>query len=216
MYIIDDTYFQRELAIPNTNDTSSKASEELEQYIDEKCRLLILNVLPLVLVNEFDDLLVNGILPNAPETPVKWLNMVYGCEYELGGKTLKWNGLRYEQGTYKSSLLAEFTFYHWLKDNQSYVSGVGESKGNPKGATLVNSTQRLVTVWNRFVKAYQCDLMGNYPFFYDYTFNYQFYYPIYEHHTNDSVSFIQFLNDNAEDYPNVTPKHYALQNQLGL
>lgn len=71
------------------------------------------------------------------------------------------------------------------------MTGLGDTKGNPKGSSLVNPTQRFVNVWNEFVERYQgC--------------------------SNPKVSLLQFVSDNSTDYTSENKKLFELKNQLGL
>lgn len=216
MYIIDDTYFQGDIQIPNIDEADSKSLMELERIIDEKCRLFMYNVLGDVLFQEFDALLINGILPTTPVT--KWTKLIYGESYEIDGKQLKWDGICSEMGTAKTSLLADYVYTFFLKESNTFLSGVGEMKGESRGALMVNSTQRYVGIWNRFVKKYQSDLCGNiFDFnFRNYFFDYQFFYPTYERHGNNTVSLVQYLTDHPDDFPNLSLPYFHIENQLGL
>ena len=53
MYIIDESYFKRELSIPNINETLSDAKDNLQGFIDDKVRLLLQNSLGYQLFKEF-------------------------------------------------------------------------------------------------------------------------------------------------------------------
>lgn len=220
MYLIDETYFQRDLSIPNINETGTKVYKELEEFIDEKLRLLVRDFLSIDLVQDLENSLVNGLLPkNDPLIPIKWTNLVYGCEYQRDGKTLKWNGLCVELGTSKSSLLADYVYCAYLEYKNSILYGVGEIKGDAKVATSVNSTQRLVTIWNTFVEKYQSDGHGSLFYPYGRWENINYCYPViidYRHHNYSGVSLLQFLTDNPTDYPDVKPKFFNLKNSLGL
>jgi len=213
MYIIDDTYFQapkREVA--NLEEADSKAFTQLELLIDEKCRLLLLSFLSVEQAQELDALLVNGIFPEPPTgIDQKWIDLVNGKTYEKNGVDLVWTGLIYEKGTYKGSLLADYVYYYWLTENVSYMTGVGDAKGNPKGANLVNPTQRVVNIWNDFVRAYQT--VWSYSNGYNW-FNYNLYPECYRQNTEASL--IQFLQDHNEVYPNQNRQFFEVKNQLGL
>lgn len=214
MYIIDDTYFQGDKSTPNIDEADSKSLTELERLIDRLCRQFMYDVLGDVLSAELGSLLANGILP---ETPVsKWTKLIYGDNYELDGKQVKWDGICVKQGTYKSSLLADYVYTFYLTESNTFLSGVGEMKGEARGAMMVNSTQRYVTIWNEFVKGYQSDLCGNIFDFRNYFLDYQFYYPRYERPINRSVSLVQYLTDHSDDFPNLSLPYFEIKNQLGL
>ena len=212
-YLIDETYFQRELFVPNADDQDRSAYNELQQFIDDKARLLLKEVLGYALFKDLDDNITDGNLDSG--APQKWLDLVNGKEYTKDGYTYYWQGLLITEGAFKKSLLANYVFYHWLYYNQSTMSGVGEVVLNAKNAININSTQRLTSVWNEFVDMYQgkqtkythseyrrngikvIDWLGN--------------------NTNDYYSsLIMFLSDNEEDYPDAPLKMYKTINQFGL
>lgn len=214
MYIINDTDFQApKREIPNLDEADSKAFAELELLIDEKCRLLLLDFLTVEQFQDLDSYLVDGMFPEDAQpnpllpdyVPQKWIDLVKGAEYTKNDVKLIWNGLRYSKGTYKGSLLADYVYYFWLETQASYMTGVGDAKGQPKGAVLVNPTQRLVSTWNDFVKAYQLI-----PNWFDFS-----YCPFFYRH-NYEVSLIQFLSDRNDIYPNDNRKFFEVKNQLGL
>ncbi len=215
MYIIDDTYFQSpKRVIPNLDEADSKSFAELERIIEEKCRLLFTYFMTPEQIQEFESYLDDDYLFPEDTTgiPQKWIDLVNGTTYTLNDVSLVWNGLTYSKGTYKGSLLADYVYYYWLTENVSYMTGVGDAKANPKGANLVNPTQRIVTVWNEFVKQYQSDLYGNW----------HLRFPIYWGWDDrcarggNEVSLFQFLSDHNEDYPNENRRFFEIKNQLGL
>ena len=212
-YIIDETYFQRELYVPNAGELNSGALEELTQFIDEKSRLCLKEVLGYSLFKDFDSNMSYGNIEGT--APVKWLNLVNGVEYTIDGKSYKWQGLKVEEGAFKRSLLANYTFYYWLEFNQSRMSGVGEVVLTAKNAVNVNPTQRLVKVWNEFVDMYQGSEYINTPStYYKGSVKVTDYYSGSDN--SDFVSLLQFLSDNDTDYLDAPLKMYRKQNQLGI
>jgi len=216
MYIIDDTYFQApKREVPNLDEADSKSFAELEMIIDDKCRLLFTYFLTPEQITQFESYLVSGIFPtDTTGIPQKWIDLVNGTTYQKNDVSLVWKGLIFERGTYKGSLLADYVYSFWLESQVSYMTGVGDSKANPKGANLVNPTQRYVGTWNEFVKAYQSDY-GRGWVDYDYTMS-RIYPWFWEYRQNQEVSLIQFLQDNETDYPNDNRKFFEVKNQLGL
>jgi hypothetical protein len=199
MYIIDDTFFQypnRE--IPNLNEADSNAFSELERLIDSECRLFMRNFLTDAEVVDFDRCLVGGLFPTVTTgIPQKWIDLVNGKG--------DWKGLVYTLGTSKNSLLADYVYYHYLVNEASYMTGVGEVRANAKGSMNVNPTQRIVRVWNEFVLQYQQGMPNSY-------------------YTNRVVpsgcyySLLQFLVDNSNVYEAnyATMTEFKFKNQLGL
>lgn len=148
MYIINETYFQApKREIPNLNEADSRSFVELELLIDEKCRLLLLNFLTFEQFSELNSYLLNGLFPAITTgIPQKWTDLVIGKG--------NWKGLIYSKGTAKSSLLSDYVYYHYLIENVSYMTGIGDTKASSKGAISVNPNQRAVSVWNEFVEQY--------------------------------------------------------------
>ena len=212
-YIIDASYFQREYYIPNVDELNSSALDDISLFIDDKVRLCLQNALGYTLWADLDSNITNGKLNVG--APAKWQNLVNGTTYVKDGKTFAWNGLIYQSGAFKSSLLTPYVFYHWLEYNQSKVTGIGEVVVNSKNAINVNSNQRLTSAWNSFVKQYQDGI---------YEFAYDRYYRMgikvvdwYGNNTNNQfVSLIQFLNDNETDYPDASLIKYKYKNELGI
>tara|TARA_R110000782_G_scaffold72273_3_gene144783 strand:- start:475 stop:1119 length:645 start_codon:yes stop_codon:yes gene_type:complete len=212
-YLIDETYFQRELFVPNADDTDRSAYTELQEFIDNKSRLLLKEVLGYTLFKDLDQNITNGILDAG--APQKWLNLVNGVEYVKDGYTYYWEGLLVQEGAFKKSLLANFVFYHWLYYNQSTMSGVGEVVLNAKNATNINSTQRLTSVWNEFVNMYQ-GKQTKYTYS-EYRRNGIKVIDWVGNNTNDYYSsLIMFLSDNEETYAKAPLKMYHTINQFGL
>lgn len=215
MYIIDLTNFIREFYVPNLNEMDSDNATSLESYIDKYARLLLQKLLGYELFKDFDSYVVSGVLPNT--APQKWKDLVNGKEYtNSSGKLVKWQGLTYTDGAFKSSILTPFVYYAWLKDCVTAMTGTGEKVIDAQNATSVNSTQRLVTVWNNFLNDYQGDVLNYSPCN-------KYYHngiPVYDYFTGNStqdyVSLIQFIKDNETDYPDAQLQLYKPQNQLGL
>lgn len=226
MYIINGTHFQApKREIPNLDEADSKSFAELERIIDEKCRLLLLDFLTVEQFQELDSYLVNGLFPEDAQpdpllpgyVPQKWIDLVNGVTYQVNNFTLKWNGLIYSLGISKQSLLADYVYSFWLESQASYMTGVGDAKGQPKGSVLVNPTQRYVNTWNDFVIAYQSDMCGRFHYgWFDYGFVWNVSEPYYNVLKSNEVSLMQFLSDKNEIYPNDDRKFFEVKNQLGL
>jgi hypothetical protein len=208
MYLINEANFTRELSIPNLTSSQSGNATELGYYGDEKPRLLLQMSLGNVLFSQLDSQVTNGVLDN--DADQKWLNLVNGCEYD--GKV--WRGLNYEEGSFKVSLLAYFTFWNWLNDSNS-----NNYQTQVKNAENINPTSTMVNIWNRFLEMYQgLNNFNNLPrvsnvngaIFVDY----------YQGGTNSNyVNLLQFLQDNATDYPDAqlyTFENISNSNSLGL
>ena len=212
-YIVDETYFVRKYLVPNSGELNSGAYEELQGYIDSKARLCLKDVLGYELFKDFDSNVTDGNIDAG--APQKWLDLVNGVEYTLDGTLYRWNGLKEIDGAFKESLLTPFIFYHWLYDNASKMSGVGEVVINAKNAINVNSTQRLVSTWNEFIGSYQTGYNNYSPSAY-YHRGIKVIDWVGNNTNNDYVSLIKFLSDNDTDYADASLKLYKPMNQLGI
>jgi hypothetical protein len=212
MYIIDQTYFTRDLSIPNIKEMQTEAYDNLDSFVDEYVRQLLRDALGVEIFNELDSYVIGGVFDET-DAPQYIIDLVNGKEYVKSGTIYKWVGLISTQGVFKKSLLANYIYYKWLQSNFSTQSGVGEVTINPQNANLVNPTQKIVSVWNTFLLMYQ-NLNTCYPHVY------------YKGHTqvidwlginaNTEVSLIQYLNDNDTNFSTAALRVYEYQNQLGL
>jgi len=214
MYIIDETYFNGGFEIPNVLELNSDAKDNLEAVVNDKSRLFLQEALGYTEFEDLDQYVVNGVF-DENIAPQKWLDFVNGKEYTLNGNTYKWQGLIYLQGSLKKSILTDFCYYYWLEEKQSQMVGVGEIVLDAKNANRVNSTQRLVRVWNEFVEKNQkqCNSVINGAISFVKGVRFTDY---YSGSSNRYVSLVKYLEDNKEDYPSANPRLYETINQLGL
>lgn len=209
MYLIDTSYFVREYSIPNINELQSETATNFGYYIDDKVRLFLQQTLGYANFNDLDGNITDGVLGGG--APQKWLDLVNGTEYTKGGKTLKWNGLLYTNGTFKKSLLTPYVFHEWLRENATTNTGQVIDTANMQRLSL---TPRLTDVWNAFVYQYQKDRRNYLPKvkqegnakYIDFLFE-----------SNDNyVSMLRFLQDNSDSYDPITYKLFPIVNNFGL
>lgn len=161
MAIIDNTYFEKGYAyIPNNKNInaspsgSPSVSSELDFFIDEYERELLINALGVTLYNE-----LQTELPTP--TAQKWIDLVDGKDYTISSKTKRWNGLK---GANMQSLIMFYVFCQYLRnDNSTYLTtGIGQSTAN--NAERSDPSPKYVKSWNLFLRQYQGDLYYNdYP-----------------------------------------------------
>ena len=213
MYLIDASYFNREIAIPNVNELQGNANTELTEFIDGKVRLLLQEVLGYDLFTNLDGDIASGVLKvNAQQ---RWIDLVNGATYTKNDKQYRWKGLIYTEGTFKNSLLADYVYHFWLESKLTDMTGVGEVAQASKNAVSVNSTQRLVTIWNRFVKAVNGgDSYGRLGKKYWHNGV-----PIYDYSNAEKSMYVDlftFLKDNQANYPDAPFACFEYKNQFGL
>jgi hypothetical protein len=209
MYLIDGTYFTRELSIPNVNEMQTEVSDNLEMLVDEKVRLFLQVILGFELYTDLDDNITNGVLDaNAPQ---KWKDLVNGKDYTDGSK--RWDGLLQTYGTYKKSLLANYVFYYWLSGNTTSVSGVGEVNIKAKNAVNVMPNQRLSTVWNGFIEMYQGTRTTKFA---TVERGHGAIYMDWQQTQIETVPLTTFIRDHISEYSNALLPVFPLANKYGL
>lgn len=210
MYLIDESYFNGIINVPNLNEPRGE-SVGLSNCVNDKVRLFLENLLGYENFKELDSFILDGKLKD--DAPEKWKNLVYGCEFEKGDTKYYFKGLLEKSSYLNKSLLAYYSFYHWHTDEYTQVVGTGEVSLNGKNATNVNPTPRLVRVWNDFVNMHQGSSY-NRP-------------NIYTHcgvkvsdylgsSNSNYVSLIEFLNHNSEIYKGFLNIRFDIINQFGF
>lgn len=209
MLYIDNTYFIKQLSVPNTAEPTSDASIELELSIDRYVSQFLKETLGNVLYSDLKANTTDGEL--IPLAPQKWINLVDGCNYTKDGTVYTWQGLKYTDGAFKVSLLANYVYLSQYQTTTNTMMGQVALDG--KNGILADSTPHLVEIWNEFVEMYQgyynCNPIQYYrngALFVDYFGNRE----------SGYVSYIQFLKDNETDYPNVPANVIEYKNSLGL
>ena len=210
MYIVDNTYFIKKLSKPNIEEHGSPQRIELESSIDRYARQFLQETLGNVLFSDLDTNTTDGVLNLG--APLKWLNLVNGCNYTVGDKTYTWKGLIYEEGTFKESILA---YYVYLNDYQTTVNTqLGQIVLEGKNSMNQNPTEHITGIYNDFVEMYQGSSCYEPSIYYKNNLLIKDY--AYGNTNSGYVSYLQFLTDNATDYPDITAGYLKLQNRFGL
>lgn len=209
MLYIDKTYFTKQLSVANTEEPTSDATAELNSSIDRYVSQFLKLTLGNVLFSELKSYTTDGELDIS--APQKWKNLIDGCDYVIDGTTYTWQGLRYTEGAFKVSLLANYVYVNQFNTNIN--SQLGQVLVEGKNSNVVDSTPHLVSIWNEFVEMYQgsydCNPQQHYRngvLFVDY----------YGNRQSGYVSYLQFLLDNKTDYPNATAGSIEYKNSLGI
>ena len=214
MYEIDSTFFTGQINIPNSDEPRGL---DINPWIEKGCYLFLSNLLGAKLYSELranldDDL---NLKTDAAD---KWRDLFYGKTYD--DKIFK--GLVQKHKLFKSSVLANYTFWYWLKDNLEVVSGIGSVVLEGKNAINASSDNRAREVWNDIVlavvdRSHGNDVRCRVSYIRGVRFE-----DFYGHNSNDgSVTISQFLQDHADEYPNPSLQAplgyvYDIQNWLGI
>lgn len=212
MYLHTSEYYQRDLQVPNINEASSDGgASDIEVLADGVPRVFLQGALGYTLFKDLDDNVTDGVLDGA--APQKWLDLVNGVEYTKDDVLYKWEGLAYSKGAFYVSILAQITYYNYLSEKLSKTSGVGEVVGKGKNSVNVNSTQKLNSIWNEFVKMNQGTTCHRRP---SISYHNGIKFTDWIGDNNNKVSLIMFLQDHAEDYPDAPCETYEIKNYFGL
>jgi hypothetical protein len=151
MSLIDASYFVGELNIPNTS--SQAIAERLQFFIAKYERQFLEDLLGYELWKLLDTQITQGE-ENSPATPLPRLaSLLDGVEYTDSSVRLrKWQGLVYTEGGLPRSLIANFVYWHWMKDQVTQTTGLGEAATQAQNATLVSPTGKMVSAWNEMAK----------------------------------------------------------------
>lgn len=214
--LIDKTYFQAEISIPNLQEEDFN-NKLIDVLIEGKSYSLLESVLNPDLFDLLKDNCEDGYLNE--DAPQELKDLVFGKKYEINDRVYRFKGLIHEGDLYRSSLIADYVYCHWLIQTRSQLVDVGEVVINAQNSTNVTSDSKLIKVWNRFFNA----LNGDYC-------NRGIHYKhkgvlvsdYYGQGNSNNVSLFKFLADNQEVYglnPFILPEDapfYERINHLGL
>ena len=209
MYLIDVSYFIKNLHVPNTEEPTSDAYNELEVSIDRYVRQFLQLTLGRELFFELDSHVIDGELNSS--APQIWLNLVNGCNYTNNGINYTWKGLIYQEGLFKGSILAYFVYCNHFQNTANSI--LGQVAIDPKNGVVINPTSHLVNIWNEFIEMYQgsCSSSTKTTFYDGVIFE-----DYFQNKTNGYVSYLQFLRDNKADYPNFEANVINFVNSFGI
>jgi hypothetical protein len=209
-YLIDDTYFVRELITPNNGEVDvSDTNNPFSFWIDTEARQLLKLALGLELFTDFDSNVTAGVyVPGV----TKWDNLVNGVTYTYKGSTYRFEGLLYTEGAVPKSLLANYTWAKWFPTYMSQLTGMGERVGSAANSFIANGAARQAKIWNQAVSMYNGDT-SLWEIFSGIdvdsslveTFQNTYY-----------VSLTKFLLQNEDDYPNPAVIYLMKKNRFSI
>lgn len=216
--VIDKSYFKGgKLFIPNITSNASvtgnvpTASADIESYIARYEEDLLLHALGLENYEALKAAIENDAAFAEPENE-KWKDLVNGKTYTFEGVQVKWAGLRTMEGELKTSLIADYVFYHYLIDDFQHYSTVGIQKEKAKNAEPQSPNLKLTQVWRDFIHKYQFGAELSPVVVHTPSGSYQDYYSA---SMNVKRSLWQFLSDN-DQYGDFSFKVYENRNRFGL
>lgn len=142
MNLIDHTYFIGELNLPNTQ--KQDVQDRLNLFIT-KYQAKFLNEL---LGYDLAKQLTTGLTAPTPDT--KWTDLRDGKEFiGLNGLMYEWQGLR--DNLTKKSIIADYVYYWWMRNEVSQTSAVGEVMTTTENATRTSPSVKMCRAWNEMV-----------------------------------------------------------------
>ena len=140
MSAIDTTYFYQELSIAQISQPEVAAS--LTAIIDFRENELLTRLMGYELKKAYD----TGILANSQI----FKDIRDGKEYtDSSGRLTKWVGLAFTVGTSKKSLIANYVYYWYMRDNYTFTTGGSEKKSPAVDSVSIDA--KLVRAWNEMV-----------------------------------------------------------------
>lgn len=79
----------------------------------------------------------------------KYIDLLLGKEYtNRNGELTKWRGLTYCSGTYRASLIANYVYYWYIRNQASNSSPSGEKETKTENAESVSPRYKMARAWN--------------------------------------------------------------------
>jgi len=152
MASIDNTYFYGELVLSQVSGAAGAAA--LQLIIDSREEELLTKLLGYSLYKAYTDALALEVDDTpGPEVLLeeRFRDLRDGKEYTNSSDVLvKWPGLRFTVGTSKKSLIANYVYWHYVRDNHTFTTGSGEKK-SPLAINALPEA-KLVRAWNQMVE----------------------------------------------------------------
>lgn len=140
--LIDTSYFQGDLSLGQITSPAVVASVNLfiQKYEDD----FLVKMLSYPLYKLYKA----GIIAQVPDQ--RYLDIRDGVEYEYSGVTNKWQGLTFGDQL-KRSPIANYVYWHYIKDNNSFTMGAGEVKPENSTSENVSPKFKMIRAWNEMV-----------------------------------------------------------------
>lgn len=223
--ITNNSYYRNEIYIPHakpsiTSDVTT-VSADLDFFIAKYERECLIRCLGFPLFSAFnfelDAMKPNGLKDTAN---VKWNLLLNGEEYfDTSGKLRQWRGVRFKNNESEPlptrSFLANYVFFHYEENYDSFRSGVGYVKPKAANATERSPAQKAISAWRDMVYMIQGrgvvrrDFVTNFGYGVDY------------YNEDEETSLYQYIKDTNSliegTYPDFKPHTWDVQiNQFGI
>jgi hypothetical protein len=151
---IDTTFFTGSLYVAQLNKVA--VQEELTYFIAKYEKNFLRDLLGYALYKDF--MAAFNASNTAPSIPLaaQWDAILNGIEFTDQHQVLrKWTGLlgSTENGEIELSVIAQYVYYHFIRQQMSFTTGNGEVKNTLENATNVTASRKLIAVWNDMVES---------------------------------------------------------------
>lgn len=134
-YIINQTFFVRELEIPNLGNTADL--DRLTYFIAKYEPDCLLKIFGYPLYKLFGS-----------ESSSRMTDLLNGAEYVDGlGETRKWQGIKHDTNI---SLIANYIYFYYQQHKAAHSSGVGTNVSKPEAGTAYSPADKMAQAWNFF------------------------------------------------------------------
>lgn len=145
--IIDYTYFEDGSAKVAGVMTISAVQQNVTRHIVDYEARYLKSLLGLAMYKELRDQL-NTDIHVAPD--LIWLDILDGKDWtDSSGNTRIWQGLR---NAAKVSPIACYVYWHFVENNKTGTTGLGEVKSKAENAENANPIMKQVRAWNKMVE----------------------------------------------------------------
>ena len=147
--LIDHTYFKGDLQIANTD--SDSILQRLQFFITKYGAEFLKNVFGYELYSLLLLELEAKEADNSYVYPTRFDNIINGVEYTGTDNLLhKWRGLIFQDDneSVKQSCIANYVYWHFIKDQNSQSVGLGEVKAQAQNALNVSPAVKMARAWN--------------------------------------------------------------------
>lgn len=143
MAIISNSYFVKDIVLPNTDETKAEGQYYIAQTALHEPQYLS-DILGYKMAKDFQ-----AAIASNPTSGV-WYDLWKGAEFtDSRGLLNKWEGFA---NTALKSPIAYYVFYQILVNIQTQTSGVGVISLSPENANPASMTRKLATAWNEMVR----------------------------------------------------------------
>ncbi len=142
--VVNRTYFAGPLVIPNLNQPA------ISDVVDTYILLHGEEMLSKAMGESLKDAYLEGIEEVTIEE--RWANLKDGCTFtNQSGYSRKWVG--FDSGeSIPLNPVACYVWFHYQRDINQQISGVGTVQANPENAVNVSQSQKLSLIWNQMCK----------------------------------------------------------------